>query len=466
MIRNVEMNFSGSSTGKEESDSSQRPQRQKHEPDVQRFDAYTIDAVTVQHMLEKQSSSSLSSPATVLSRGCTMDTNFTLAWNKARLHTNESELRKAEPDTLFWTREKTFSIPTATTNHPSLLVPEKPGTGGIFFFHHALVHSPFPTIWDCSTATLFTPRSCSTVTDKAKAFPSILQRLSNPTTGSTSNTFWDTIDKVNQTAVLIWQFFGDEYFHAMIECLPRLGYVIEYLRANPHVVIVAGHKYLQSRSHEINRLLNITNPWMAYDPVKTYWIQQLMVPVSTRCGNLDLTLARILQYRFAQTLGPLVRRYEATIHDHDPTKPVILLHKRRQRGIINHEELLAALVTRFPNHRVEQFFGHENLTETAILHHRARVVVGPHGAGLSNLLFCRRNFDDTAEPIVGLVELHQQYGNWNGTMANQCHQKTAQCTGLYTVMIQQTDGSKFTDFRVDVTQAVEAVQAMLDKLAQ
>ena len=149
------------------------------------------------------------------------------------------------------------------------------------------------------------------------------------------------------------------------------------------------------------------------------------------------------------------------------------------------------------------------------------MVIGPHGAGMANLIFARplpipdardavmeamakgvhdRNqyFESctgekrptpapttTAEMEVedllpssrvsplryrrfsALVELHPTYGNW-GTkeLANQCQQITAHAVGMYTVQIRQQGGSRFANFSVNVTRAVEAVAEMLEKIQE
>lgn len=51
-------------------------------------------------------------------------------------------------------------------------------------------------------------------------------------------------------------------------------------------------------------------------------------------------------------------------------------------------------------------------------------------------------------------------------LANQCQQITAHAVGMYTVQIRQQGGSRFANFSVNVTQAVEAVAEMLEKIQE
>jgi capsular polysaccharide biosynthesis protein len=81
------------------------------------------------------------------------------------------------------------------------------------------------------------------------------------------------------------------------------------------------------------------------------------------------------------------------------------------------------------------------------------VIIGPHGAGLANMIFSRRN--------AGVVELHQTRGTYSKGRPNRCHQNTAKAAGLRYRMLIQKDGSNFTDFTVNVSEAVEAVRELL-----
>jgi len=62
------------------------------------------------------------------------------------------------------------------------------------------------------------------------------------------------------------------------------------------------------------------------------------------------------------------------------------------------------------------FLETEPLEEYIVMHHQARMIVGPHGAELSNILF--------ATPSAALIELHPKVGNYLDGRVNECHQST------------------------------------------
>jgi hypothetical protein len=59
------------------------------------------------------------------------------------------------------------------------------------------------------------------------------------------------------------------------------------------------------------------------------------------------------------------------------------------RAVLDHDRLVAALATQLGRERVAVHFGNESAQETVRLFANARVVMGVHGAGLVNSVFCR-----------------------------------------------------------------------------
>jgi len=81
--------------------------------------------------------------------------------------------------------------------------------------------------------------------------------------------------------------------------------------------------------------------------------------------------------------------------------PRIFIARRGPRSIVNEREVLRALQPLgFRSFRLETL----SLAEQVALFHRAECVVGPHGAGLTNLLFCR-----SGTPVI---EIGTPYRPW------------------------------------------------------
>lgn len=320
-----------------------------------------------------------------------------------------------------------------------------PTNGGVALFANAYLQgSRAPTVFDCQM--IYVPSGCKSQ-------------------DGSSFKMWRSDDEHKRrevqldTVVLLYQFWGDAYFHATVECLPRIVYVLDYLRANPETVILVGQPLYKTRFTLNKRFgLSPSQRWMSYLTTKTYYAKQLLIPTGTQCGRAQTAAVDELQKTIASTaIDEVVTANAASSQQHtNSTNKIVLLHKRKSRKILNHEELLHALIQANLS-TVHEFYGDESLDDTIALHHAADVIIGPHGAGFANLIYSNHG--------AGAIELHQTYGNVNGDEVNLCHQRTAAAAGLRSRLLVQTDGSRFTDFKVNVTEAVEAVRKLLQEVA-
>mmetsp|Transcript_5547 Transcript_5547/g.8530 ORF Transcript_5547/g.8530 Transcript_5547/m.8530 type:complete len:199 (-) Transcript_5547:167-763(-) len=143
-------------------------------------------------------------------------------------------------------------------------------------------------------------------------------------------------------------------------------------------------------------------------------------------------------------------------------KKKMIVLQRRMRGprlLLNHDELRDRLVEEFDDCcTVTEFRGNETMNETAALHHYADVVVGPHGAGLINLLF--------SKPTTKLVEMHPKYVNNWVAEPNLCFQKLVRATGMESKMLFEDcddDVCQVRNFTIPITPVVEAVRELLER---
>lgn len=333
-------------------------------------------------------------------------------------------------------------------------------TGGVGLFRNAYIFQQqvfeqqgIPVVFDCQM--VYVPGQCKshlvnnhTIQQGNNAIDARLKQWTRTTTTDHSLVTLDA-------AVMIYQNNGDAYYHAMIEDLPRLAYVMEFLRNHSDVAILASEKYLVQRSASFNKLLNLQNPWIVYHPSKIYFVKQLFVPTGTPCGRAQPKCIERLQGVLATTMD----KDENVPSSPSNKKAVLVLQKRTARKIINHDELRHSLQTQFSECCVvQEYFGNESVIEGAALHRSATIIIGPHGAGLSSAIFARRN-------KTGLVELHMPVGNF-GNGNNYCHQFTARAAGLETRFIQSKPPPYVfgQDFSVDIPRVLETVQELLQTL--
>jgi hypothetical protein len=311
--------------------------------------------------------------------------------------------------------------------------------GGVALFRNAFVQGERPpVVFDCSS--IYVPGSCKSqeATNK-KVFK--LKKIGQ----SESLVIFDTV-------VMIYAFWGNAYYHAIVESLPRIAYLLEFLKCHPEVKILAGSTHLCQNSQILNHFLGINNTWAPYNPSYTYFAKRVLIPSGTPCGRGQPKCIEEIQKKLH--VGEKSAQPTPRLSD----KHLLVLQQRNSRKIINHEELLGALRSRFSSCCVvEVFHGTEPLSKNIELHGKAHVIIGPHGAGLSSAIFAQRG--------SGMVELHPQRGNFADGKVNLCHQETAKAAGLITRLVQQSDGSRFgDDFWVNVSEALDIVNDVLQAI--
>jgi len=203
------------------------------------------------------------------------------------------------------------------------------------------------------------------------------------------------------------QFWGRSFFHKIVEVMPRVAPYVEFLRANPSVQIHAPED--RSQVSEMLRMIGV-------DPVRIVTgvtrAKLVYLPQGTPCGFPDA--------RSIQLLSRLLRDHVRSRH-RTPRNRLIYVRRSGLRRIAVEAPiefvLRAVAESRQLNFTV---FGDQPtppLSTAAELFNAAVAVVGSHGAGLSNVVFC--------EPGTAVVE-----GVCNKPHVNMCYQMTAHMLGL------------------------------------
>ena len=343
--------------------------------------------------------------------------------------------------------------------------------GGLVTLLDAYVSGPHAIAFNINTTYL--PRGCKTdnVTDDQ-----ILSRIDWANTDEDSvapgirsaTASRAKVVRELDTAVVIAQFWGESYYHAMTEDLPRLAFVFNVLESEyPNATILSYPQSLitpRSRGYLWNNLLGLPHgqKWEPYGDDVTYHARTLVIPTATRCGHGQPGALRLLRDRIFANAPHVLRDTIDRFHARHPgvlegERTIIAVQWRAYRRLLNHDDLVAALASEFSNACTAiEFFGNETMEETIVLHHNAGIIVGPHGAGLSNILFAR---SDTA-----VIEIHPVIAD--GTGLNFCHQRTAKALGLKSTMLVQGRAKNYWDsFEADVPAIVGVVRELLDGIA-
>lgn len=177
--------------------------------------------------------------------------------------------------------------------------------------------------------------------------------------------------------VVATAYWGDRTYHALVENLPRLMVVWEDLLAQPHVLIAVGSSvalanYLEFMGLSRDRILhgNIRAD-IAY------------VPNPGGCGYSP-------GHRYVQAVR---EKIHAALRSHKTdlkaaSSILVIQRTGGSRTVANHDELVHAIRREFPTVHLDVFADSHlpGFAQSVQLFYNAKVVIAPHGAGLSNLM--------------------------------------------------------------------------------
>lgn len=160
----------------------------------------------------------------------------------------------------------------------------------------------------------------------------------------------------------------NNYYHFITETLPSILFMNQHLYHYPILTQTAAFSEPLLRFFGVNNevITDITDE-------NAVLFQQDFI----ECGNPSPEKINILRewvesnVKFAPSVGILIYRKEST------------------RSIVNHEEVLKTLCKLTPE-MDWLVFDSESVETTVDMFRRAKVVVAPHGAGLTNMIFCKR----------------------------------------------------------------------------
>lgn len=184
-------------------------------------------------------------------------------------------------------------------------------------------------------------------------------------------------EHVPLAAVLV-QKWGYGYFHFLVEVLPKVLRMNELDKRIP-ILIDFNTVFIK----QVLEYFEITNPIIPYNNNAMFFPVKEAVHITETTSGTPSDIELIRSKLQPSTL---------------PKVNIIIYRKELQRSILNFDELLIQLKTQMPS---EEWVVFDRLPfkETVELFSRAKLIVGPHGAGLTNMIFAPKNI-----PIIELCE--------------------------------------------------------------
>jgi Glycosyltransferase 61 len=286
-------------------------------------------------------------------------------------------------------------------------------------------------------------------------------------------------------AIVIAATWSVEYFHTVVENLPRLLLLRDFILALPDqtIPIVALISY-----RETPFLKYFAEIWGLGDRLVfvgldlVVYADTMYIPEPTPC----LSLQPIMAQAYSSAIHNVLREQPVDT-DHAPFIPaltgdatadtlavnsmnasaldsnddtaadwIVVIRRRYNRFLRNHDEMMDALTAALPNEKWYVFDdeGQPNYSAPGIpqwqVFARAKLVLAPHGAGLANLLACRSNID--------VVEM---LGNGKDSELCFLHLSLALGHRHHPVhMINMQDGER-RSYEADIEQVVHVVTSIV-----
>ncbi|QDZ19175.1 hypothetical protein HOP50_02g16890 [Chloropicon primus] len=172
------------------------------------------------------------------------------------------------------------------------------------------------------------------------------------------------------------QRYGHMYYHFVVETLPKLALLKEAGLPEGTKILMWGESYEQ----KFLDVLGIPQEMVVkYDPLKVYTADVLYFPTPVP----RITPAREALELTREELGAGEALPESE-------RDLIIYCTRKQastRSVSNEQELLSSLEAAFPDEKVVVYDNIDDVATLVDLFKRAKVIMGPHGAGLSHMLF-------------------------------------------------------------------------------
>lgn len=236
---------------------------------------------------------------------------------------------------------------------------------------------------------------------------------------------WGSVKRYREVFTIA-QFWGDGFYHGTLEELPRISPYLLFLQRHPEIKIhVKGTpKFLT--------LLGINKSRLIHAPAIKADI--LYMPAGGSCGRSSLFTTQLL----ASVLATKPIDVSLTSQD-----TIVLIKRTKLRWFGHHQAILEMMEKHASrvNLSVQVFSDNPlpSLEKTIEMFRRALIVVAPHGAGESNLIF--------SQPGTLLIE-GLCYDS--DRKANLCYRNMAQALGLrYYGLIYRYQCMKITDKQVE-----------------
>ena len=241
------------------------------------------------------------------------------------------------------------------------------------------------------------------------------------------------------TVAVIAQHQGQHFFHFMYENLVRVGVILDILKANPTISVHVARtdtSRVPAYTKQVLQLLGVGPHRIIHGEI---YANRVIIPEPSACGNPSMAPILLLRPLLLEALGMQ--------HGQVPnSRNILVIQRTETRVLTNFNELVNRLKQAFDGFNVVIFNSTASLPDQLRQFASASLIVGAHGAALSNLL--------VAHPRAAVVEFLSDNDRLN--TVNPCYMLLSFKLGLvYRTYVPSGAGHDSKEWTLNVTKAVE-----------
>lgn len=206
----------------------------------------------------------------------------------------------------------------------------------------------------------------------------------NPPQAAPGLCYFSIDSTAHDRAIVITQMWGNGYFHALIEGLPRLMAAFHYLdlRGESKHDWVVHSMLAEPLATQIAQFAGVRA--FVSGLVRAH---RLLMPMPTHCGGSlgGINTVRVRAFvrdHFSTSLLHLNKEQ----HERMLKRSFVLVKRTGRRSLANHDEILEACRRLWKGGDVLEHFGDTPFEHQMEMLYSASVIMGPHGSGLSNAI--------------------------------------------------------------------------------
>ncbi|MCP3659861.1 MAG: glycosyltransferase family 61 protein [Bacteroidetes bacterium] len=271
----------------------------------------------------------------------------------------------------------------------------------------------------------------------------------------------NSIKKIHN-AILISQFWGFGHFHWLIENYLRLNLVYDLIKnKKQNNYTFLSYSHLDDKKYYDIYHFDHLHKIEYYNDEAIYYIKNLIIPKSIECGEVNAKSLKLWRIHYKKFI--LKNNYSSN-KNIDSDKINILFQVRKngtKRSIINNDDLIYNIKNLINSYNRSKFnfqiFSYQNISFEEIInkHYYADIIIGPHGAGLSNMIFT--NFKNT----TSIIEIHPKvYSHKQQT--NLCMNSISNILEKRYFSIYAENGNSYNSMYVSVEKLTNILKNVLN----